>query len=583
MSVFPTSSPVHAVRHVVSVCAAALFVALSAGASVGRAAESLGTLSAGSDHFTWTTTSGDTITGRHDNIGILPRDREALAEVFTASGLLLARGPVAAANLLMTATVSGRDHAAVTFALAGDGDFREDLLWAAGEDVVVEAGEDPWPGSVLSFGGRITVSGEVIGSIVAIGADVILKEGTSVGGDVIVIGGVLRQEGDGTIYGGIFAPGGHRRPRLTITREWEFEDEGLGWRPVLSYDRVDGFRGGVRAQLRGQALEPQLGLLAAYAFASETWQYQLEVRQRLSRSINLEAVGTLFRLTETDDERWVGRNENTAYALVAGSDYRDYIGVDGGAVKLIYKFRERGVLSLGYRNTDYRWLNAHRNLWHLFRPDHDFRRNFSTAGIADPLADEFLADFEQHTSAIILRFGIEPVETNRQAVGFNGAFLAVYEVAGGGLGGGLDYDRLTLEGRGWWDTGRWHRLFLRLFYGAGRRDLPVNRMLYLGGVGSLRGYSQKAFVGNEAILATIEYRFNYWESDFLDGGVILFFDTGRAANSGDFWDLSEFKSDVGLGLGLGDGIRVDIAKGLDRADRDLKVTVRFTSPLQSIR
>ena len=96
-------------------------------------------------------------------------------------------------------------------------------------------------------------------------------------------------------------------------------------------------------------------------------------------------------------------------------------------------------------------------------------------------------------------------------------------------------------------------------------------------MGSLRGYSQKSFVGDEALLLTAEYRLNYWKNDIFDGGVIVFVDAGQAASLTNIWNLSEFKTDIGIGLGLGDGIRLDIAKGMDRSDRDIKMTFQFTT------
>ncbi|HUU44839.1 MAG TPA: BamA/TamA family outer membrane protein [Acidobacteriota bacterium] len=558
--------------------ATALLLAAAAGRATAQTPSTYGKLSADSRTLTWEPEDGATLTGRHDDLGLFPADLAAFRDVFVSGGLVLRRGTVATSDIAVRPPLVGRGTVEIMFAPLAATDYPEEVLWAAGTQAVVAAG-DFWPGTIVAFDGEVVVAGEVAGHVIAIGADVTIREAASVRGTVIVIGGILRQRGDGKIYGDIFAPGGHRRPRLTISRAWEFEEEGFAWRPQVSYDRVDGFRGGLEFRLRGSAFQPQVRVAVAYAFASETWQYRLEVRQRLVRDFDLEAAARIYRMTDTDDSSWVGRDENTVFGLVAGSDYRDYFGADGGELAVTYKYRERGVVSLGYRNVDYRWLSASPNLWHLFRRDHDFRDNFSTAPIPDQDSTAFadyISDFEQRTSAVILTFGVEPLETARHAVGFNGTLRAVYEIAGGRLGGDYDYDRVMLEARGWWDTGEWHRLSLRLFYGAGRRDLPPNKLFYLGGAGSLRGYRQKAFVGDEAFLGTVEYRFNYWANDLLDGGVILFLDVGRATTHPKFWQPRKFKTNVGIGLGLGDAVRLDVAKGLDYSDRDIKVTVRLT-------
>jgi len=82
-----------------------------------------------------------------------------------------------------------------------------------------------------------------------------------------------------------------------------------------------------------------------------------------------------------------------------------------------------------------------------------------------------------------------------------------------------------------------------------------------------------------AFLLTAEYRFSYWNYELFDGAIMLFFDAGRASTDPDFWEFSEFKSNIGAGLGLGDLLRIDAAKGLDRSGRDIKVTVRLSRSL----
>jgi hypothetical protein len=552
-------------------CVASLAAVWSA-----ASATEIGTLSAERRAFTWAPVAGDTLRGPHDDLGLMPEDRSRLKVVFTDSGLVSAGKLISPDRLVLTTTVADPNHVSILFrsidSLPAGG---SDLRWRAGQSVAVAADEF-WPGTVFAFDGAVSIRGEVGGDVIAIGADVTVGEAATVRGAVVVIGGILRQRGDAKIYGTAFAPGGHRRPRLSVTRAWEFEESGFQWAPTFSYDRVDGARTGVTVELKRSPYSPHLKISGAYAFASETWQYQLEVRQRLLRQIDLEAGATVFRLTRTDDDRWVGRTPNTVYALVAGSDYRDYYGADGGGLSLTYKYRERGVLTLAYENVDYRSLDAHRELWHLFRPGHPFRANFSTLSVTD---QEQLPGLKGRSSAMMLTTKVEPVQTGRPESGFNGGMSAVVEVAGGGLGGNYDYNRLQLETRGWWTSGWSHRIAARAFYGVGRRDLPPNKLFYLGGVGSLPGYSQKLLVGDEAFLLNVEYRFNYWETRMFDGGILLFFDLGRAACDRHFWDWDQFKPDVGVGVALGEEVRLDIAKGLDETHRDIRVSVRLAETL----
>jgi hypothetical protein len=435
------------------------------------------------------------------------------------------------------------------------------------------AASDVWFGDIFVVDAGTTVHGEVIGNVIAIG-DVTVADGAAIRGDVIVLGGVLRQRGDAKIYGGVFAPSGHRRPRLFVPRAGELEEEGRELRPTISYDRVDGLRPGIGGVIQNDNAITRAGLWMAYAFESETWQFRFDIRQKLLASGMLEASGSLFRITDTDDEETVARAENTAFAALAGSDYRDYFGADGGELALTMRYHELGLLTLKYRNVDYRWLSANRNLWHLFRPNLQFRENFSTLWSTANTEDAL----QNNSSSATLTIRIAPVETGQHPIGFNGSLVLAYEVAGGILGGDHDYDRLTLSGQGGWISGHWHRIALRAIYGTGRRDLPPNKQFYSGGIGTLRGYPQKTFFGDQSFIGNVEYHFIYWENPLGDAAVILFFDVGRTTFDDNFWDPDEFFSDIGIGLDFGDTFRINAAKGLDNTDRDIKVSIRLARP-----
>jgi len=219
-------------------------------------------------------------------------------------------------------------------------------------------------------------------------------------------------------------------------------------------------------------------------------------------------------------------------------------------------------------------MDARSGLWHLFRPSRDFRENFSTH--PDSAASEHL---NGRASSMIAELSIVPVERGRTPLGFNGRLGLTLEIAGGLLGGEYDYQRFTADVSGWWDSGRWHHAKVRAFYGVGRHDLPPNKLFYLGGLGTLPGYSQKSLPGSEAFLAQAEYQFNYWKNRFGDAAIILFADFGRAASTDRFWHLNRVKADVGIGLQFAGAIRFDLAKGLDDTQRDFRISVRLSSVL----
>ena len=109
-------------------------------------------------------------------------------------------------------------------------------------------------------------------------------------------------------------------------------------------------------------------------------------------------------------------------------------------------------------------------------------------------------------------------------------------------------------------------------------DVPVQHRFYLGGVGSLRGYDFKQYVGNRLFLATLEYAIGTggWSPIFDDWTIRLFYDYGLAwiADPGtDLWDdlwTDEGKRAAGVGVSpFGwDEFRVEIVRPLDREDGD---------------
>ncbi len=94
----------------------------------------------------------------------------------------------------------------------------------------------------------------------------------------------------------------------------------------------------------------------------------------------------------------------------------------------------------------------------------------------------------------------------------------------------------------------------------------------------MRGYSAYEFSGNRMALGNIEYRF-YFPLEILTVrlGAAAFFDIGNVWYRGEKIDLTDLKSDLGIGLRFGLTrsstsriLRLDLAKSL--SDNDLFVS-----------
>ncbi len=135
--------------------------------------------------------------------------------------------------------------------------------------------------------------------------------------------------------------------------------------------------------------------------------------------------------------------------------------------------------------------------------------------------------------------------------------------AGGFLGGDYDYRKYDLDLRTYLSTDILDEdrrgdskitntindgvLAMRVVGGFGDRDLPSFAKYEIGGLGTIRGYDYKEFVGDTSLIFNIEYRFPL--ADNLQG--VVFADWGNA------WTFSE-SIDIGdLKFGKGVGVRFD--------------------------
>jgi len=119
-------------------------------------------------------------------------------------------------------------------------------------------------------------------------------------------------------------------------------------------------------------------------------------------------------------------------------------------------------------------------------------------------------------------------------------------------------------------------LNIRLKYGSSEGSLPLFRRFYLGGSRTIRGIGHKSLMGEQMVLANVEYAPSLPLSDVRPA---VTFDIGKTATrKADIFDDGTFSSSVGLRLRLGEDIRVDVAKSLEDSDSDAKAWVTIGNP-----
>lgn len=153
------------------------------------------------------------------------------------------------------------------------------------------------------------------------------------------------------------------------------------------------------------------------------------------------------------------------------------------------------------------------------------------------------------------------------------AFTGWLEFSDGGLGSDFDYNRYRLNLRRYQQINRYTTLILRGVFGNSDGYLPMYKRFYLGGLGTLRGYKHKELMGSRFWLLNGEYRFRFPKTDLA---LSLMYDAAQIANDTRIDGDIDFDQSLGVGLYLGDDVRLSLARRLDGAeDKDLQFYARF--------
>jgi len=359
------------------------------------------------------------------------------------------------------------------------------------------------------------------------------------------------------------APADTARPAAPFrTADWETLSAGLPEEAHLSpaydfrYNRVDGPALTLGAKVTNERSEhPLVHALGTYAFSRERFLWDAGFELPLMDPIRFRIAAAAYRRTATEDAWIVAEAENTVFALLARTDYRDHYESQGFEGHVSWEpGRDFGLRVDGHQE-DERSLET-RTRVSLTGKDDEFRPN-------------------------------PPIEEGTDGVLSGTARLgpAVIPVKGG-TSGDLTFERAGTPIHGDFDYGRLRATFHTLVQLSPRQsararliagstvegDLPSQKIWHLGGIGTLRGEEYKKYSGDQFLLANAEYyllaRKNLWGFGFLDWGRAWF---GR-----DNLSRQQFVLDGGVGLRVAGGpVAVTAARNLQRSDAPILVGVRL--------
>ncbi len=340
--------------------------------------------------------------------------------------------------------------------------------------------------------------------------------------------------------------------------------------PAWRYNRVDGLVLGIRMRpLEWDSYERVGGYgQFGYAFASKRLQYELGAEARIGEPYGEEKVDVKFgaayrRLTTTDDLWKSGWVENTLGAFFFNYDLFDYYEAEGWSVYSAVRVSPRLQFSVGFRSEEHRSMLRETG-WSLFGGD-SFRFN-------PPVIDGRMQ------SVVIVAEGGQVSRFHSLP---SGAVFRVEAELGDGLGGDFAFNRVVADARGYIRTSGRTALALRARAGSASGTVPLQKAFTLGGIGSVRGYPQNAFLGDRMVLGNAELSI----SDFGLPGRLLdefqlsaFFDAGWVRPPGSSFATNDIFSSAGVGVGFFDRrLRLDLAFPLsDRSgSRDPSLWLRL--------
>jgi len=427
-------------------------------------------------------------------------------------------------------------------------------------------------GSVVSLWSNIQIHGEVNEDVIAIFGNITAGDSAVIRGNMAAINGTIDVSQKATVYGSIQSPAKKNRYRLDRWKRWYRRDRYLSPIAIFHYNRVDGATPyfGMRF-LDEDSLLPEINVYAGYAFASKRWRVHMGIEKTFFKTTPLTIGGSYYRKLATNDEWIVSEDENTAFALLATEDFMDYYEAEGGRGFARMRFFNMLNVETGILAENYKWLDAHRDLWSLFGGQKRFPENFST--VYEPyrgVGIQEIANKDITSSVTKIQF-----ETHKLDEIFTSSYWEGWselEIAPKSWNSHFDFTRFMISMSRYQGFSGQSGLMARLVYAGSSGYLPLERKYFLGGLGTLQGYYHKEFMGRRFWFGELEYGIRVPHSDLIGWA---YYEVGQIASDTVRLADAEMKHSIGIGISFGEDIRLNVARRLDRTNASPKIYVRL--------
>ena len=354
----------------------------------------------------------------------------------------------------------------------------------------------------------------------------------------------------------------------------------VNWRPFLDFNRVHGLILGGGAGVSTLEANTQIYGEVSNGLSSQIWNYQFGAEKTWFDRHALTIGGRVYQ--QTDANRYAGWSQGGEFlgAFFLGSTSLDYYQRKG------YQTRVKGELTRStditleftdedheilFKSTDWSMFNKNIPKRSNLRIDEGHLRSITVSYNFNSLKAPIRSGSSLRGPRQMQRFWTVSTPDYRTKHGWRGNFSV--ESANKGLNSDFDFSLYHFTIVRYNQLLSNHNLDFRLEGAFSDGPLPRQRLLYLGGVGTLHGYDFKEFVGDNTLLFNVEYRVHFGKIRYLDdsrgplGAVTAFLDTGYAWFDDESLKFNRFNTSVGVGLSLFIGdpsfvLGVEIARAL---------------------
>jgi surface antigen Omp85-like protein len=427
-------------------------------------------------------------------------------------------------------------------------------------------------GGVVGFWSDIYIDGEINEDVVAVFGNIEVGENAVIRGDVVAVNGRVKGDGKATIYGVLMSSSDSKKSFFKNWQKWGRHDQYVSMIGNFYYNRVDGAAPylGIRF-IDEDSLLPTTTVYGGYAFASERWRYHIGLEQTFFKTSPLTIGASAYQRLASPDERNILESENTTFALLATEDYKDYYETRGFFGFIRWTPFRGNSYQLGFRSEKQRWLNAYPNLWSLLGGSKRFNYNFH--GLGENARIIGISDIDDKDLTVLeAEITLETKDPEDYLKHSFWGCYAGFEWSPDDWSGDYDFTRYLAELCRYQKLNRYFGLLIKATYGTSDGIIPAHRTFFLGGMGNLYGYREKEFSGAEFWLGDLEYHISFPNTE-MDGW--LFYNVGRITDDPGNWEDKEIKHSLGIGLSIGNDIRMNIAQRLDRSGSSPRLNIRI--------